>query len=301
MPLSVILNTKNSAATLEQALESVKFADEIVIVDMHSTDETVQIAKKYTDKVFEFDDVGYVEPARNFAINKASHDWIFILDADEEVPPKLQKLIETIVASPNAETLPDCYYIPRKNIIFNRWIAQTGWWPDYVMRFFRKGYVQWSDELHAVPVTKGQVKELPAQEDIAIIHHNYQSVDQFVARLNRYTSIQAKESEATEITTADVVEQFSGELFRRLFAQKGLSEGLHGVSLSFLQSFSELVKLLKQWEAQGFTETRQDQLQTILALKQFQKELNYWMADWQIHHTSGLAKLYWRLRRKLLV
>jgi glycosyltransferase involved in cell wall biosynthesis len=300
MPLTVVINTKNSAQTLERTLESVKFADEIVVVDMHSGDDTVKVAQKYTDKIFEFDDVGYVEPARNFAINKATHEWILLVDADEEIPQKLRKLIESMCAAEDQSSLPDCVYIPRKNIIFNKWIRRTGWWPDMVLRFFRKGHLEWSDELHAVPVTKGQVKELPHDEDLAIIHHNYQTVEQFITRLNRYTTIQAEEKNSQTISTAAIVHQFSDELLRRLFAQKGIDEGMHGVGLSFLQTFSETVRTLKVWENQGFGETDRDQLKTIAAFRQFQRELNYWIADWHTHHTTGLVKVYWRLRRKLL-
>lgn len=297
--LSIIINTKNSATTLERTLNSVAFADEIVVVDMHSTDHTVQVAEKYTDKIFQFDDVGYVEPARNFAISKATHDWIFIIDADEEVSPKLRKLIEGVVEN-NANSMPDCFYIPRKNIIFNKWIKKTGWWPDMVLRFFRKGHVEWSNELHAVPVTKGQVKELPHDEELAIIHHNYQAVEQFVARLNRYSSIQAKEHSTDKVDTTAVIHQFSDELLRRLFAQKGIDEGMHGVGLSLLQTFSETARTLKVWELQGFEVTGKDELQTIQALRQFQRELNYWIADWQVQHSRGLSQLIWRVRRKLL-
>jgi glycosyltransferase involved in cell wall biosynthesis len=303
MSLSVIINTKNVAKTLERTLKSVTFADEIVVVDMHSTDTTVEIAKKYTDNVFEFEDKGYVEPARNFAIQKATQDWILIVDADEEVPDKLRKTIEAIIHAKEGTVLPDCFYIPRKNIIFDRWIQKTGWWPDYVMRFFRKGCVEWSDELHAIPITRGEVKELPAQEDLALIHHNYQSVEQFVTRLNRYSSIQAKEligDHHHKMSPAQLVHTFSDEFLRRLFAQQGIDEGIHGTGLSFLQTFSELTKDLKIWEGRDFPEMAVDSRETIEALRQFQCDLNYWIADWHVQHSRGLSALIWRIRRKLL-
>jgi glycosyltransferase involved in cell wall biosynthesis len=304
MPLSVVINTKNVAKTLERTLKSVEFADEIVVVDMHSTDDTVEIAKKYTDKVFEFEDRGYVEPARNFAIQQATQDWILIVDADEEVSAKLRQAVKAIISAKEGTSLPDCFYLPRKNIIFGSWIRKTGWWPDYVMRFFRKGAVEWSDELHAVPITRGVVKELPANEDLALIHHNYQSVDQFVSRLNRYTSIQAKElihdHKQGELDPAHVVRQFSDEFFRRFFAQQGIDEGMHGTGLSFLQTFSEVVRTLKVWELQGFPEMAVNPEETMTSLKQFRRELNYWIADWHVQHAKGISALVWRIRRKLL-
>jgi glycosyltransferase involved in cell wall biosynthesis len=144
--LSVVINTKNSSATLEKALGSVRsFADEIVVMDMQSTDNTLEIAKKYDCQVYSHKDVGYVEPARNAAIAKAKGEWIFILDADEEAPDKLKDLVSEL-----STTTTDSYFVPRSNIIFGR-AVNTGWWPDYILRLFRKDHVTWSDELHAVP------------------------------------------------------------------------------------------------------------------------------------------------------
>lgn len=304
MPLSVVINTKNVAATLERTLQSVEFADEIIIVDMQSRDETLEIAREYTDQILDFTDVGFVEPARNFAISQASHEWILVVDADEEIGPKLRQVITNIVQEKNQDSLPDCFYLPRKNIIFGKWIKKTGWWPDHVLRLFRKNYVEWSDEIHSIPITKGEVKELPAQEDLAIIHHNYQSVDQFISRLNRYTSIQAEQRLATtaqqQITADEVLKRFNNEFLRRLFAQHGIDEGVHGTSLSLLQGMSEAVMMMKVWEEQGFPEVATNQSKLQQSLRQSIKELNYWLANWQVGHTSGLTQLYWRVRRKLM-
>ncbi|MBU1967135.1 glycosyltransferase family 2 protein [Patescibacteria group bacterium] len=302
MLLSVIISTKNHADIIERALESVKFADEIVVVDMYSNDETVKIAQKYTDKVFQHKDYGYVEPVRNFSISKTIGDWILIIDADEEVSQGLKKAIQSIVKAPEQTDLPDCFYLPRKNIIFDKWIERTGWWPDYQLRFFRKGHVEWSDQIHSVPTTKGEVKEFPAQEKFALIHHNYQSISQFIERLDRYSTIQAQEKKDDKsLNSADILKEFHDSFLRRLFAGKGIQEGIHGVILAILQSTADAVIKMKSWENQGFSQENHQATAVIKSLEQYKKELAYWIADFQISDSHGLKKVLWRLRRKLMV
>lgn len=300
MSLSVVINTKNSAATLGLTLKSIKdLADEIVVVDMQSTDDTKVLAQKYTDKVFDHPDVGYVEPARNYAIQKATQAWVLIVDADEEVPEALKLLIKRITQGMNEA---DCYYLPRKNVIFKKWIAHTGWWPDYVLRLFKRGAVSWANEIHSIPITTGNVKELPAQEEIAIVHHNYQNVSQYVSRLNRYTSIEAKDT-PTSLQKNTLFRTFGNQFFTRYFDQKGYQDQQHGLALSLLQSFYEVITSLKVWELSEFTEDTKTKnpLSTINDLRQFQRDLNYWIADYYVTHSRGLANLGWRLRRKFKI
>jgi len=304
--LSVVINTKNVEKTLEKTLKSVKFADEIVIVDMMSRDKTIEIASKYTENIFSYKDVGYVEPARNFAISKASGKWILIVDADEEVPVALKKVLEKIIKEDEQEAkIADCYYIPRKNLIFDKWIKDTGWWPDMVLRFFKKGFVEWSDEIHSIPITKGNVRELSAVEEIALVHHNYQHVSQFIERMNRYTDIQAKDFNTKvegEITSKAIFKKFYSEILSRFFAQRGVNDGVHGLSLSLLQGLSEAVVAMKTWETKGFKQTdRGDEEDLIEEVYNFKKELSYWLANWKVENNTGLKKVVWRIRRKLYI
>jgi glycosyltransferase involved in cell wall biosynthesis len=302
MSFSVIITTKDHQSIIERALKSVSFADEIVVIDLESSDDTVKIAKKYTDKIYQHKNMGYVEPVRNFSISKAKGDWILIIDADEEVPPELKKVIQSIVNAKDQDKLPDCFYIPRKNIIFDKWIQKTGWWPDYQLRFFKKGQVEWSDQIHSVPITRGEVKEFPAQEKFALLHHNYQKISQFIDRFNRYSSIQAQERKSDkQIESSELIEEFTSSFLRRLFAQEGLEEGSHGVSLSILQSVSDAAMKMKIWEEQGFPDKKHDQGKALKTLFQFKKELTYWLADAQLKRARGWKKIIWRLRRKLMV
>ena len=122
MKISVVINTLNEVKNLPRAVASVKdLASEIVVTDMGSTDGTIEVARKLGAKVFSHKKLNYVEPARNFAVGKAQGPWILILDADEEIPQSLVKKIKQIVGAPEA----DYYRLPRKNIIFGKWIEHT--------------------------------------------------------------------------------------------------------------------------------------------------------------------------------
>ncbi len=297
--LSAVINTKNASDTLNDCLKSVEFADEIIVVDMQSNDDTKKIAAQYTDNIFDHEDVGYVEPARNFAIDKAQGEWILIVDADEIIPHSLKDhILELIAQGPNNEI--DCYKIPRKNIIFKRWIDSTGWWPDYQVRLFKKGTVNWSEKIHGQPEIKGNITELPAAEKFAIFHQHYTSVHQFVERLNRYTDHQAdQQAENTQLTTASLANSFFSEFFSRFFHHEGNSLGAHGLSLSLLQASYELIVKMKIWEKKNFKPLAPDNQQLINSLKVISSDFQYWIADWQVKNSTGLNKIYWRVRRKL--
>lgn len=296
--LSAVINTKNAATTLKKTLESVKFADEIIVVDMHSTDDTRKIAQKYTEKIFLHKDLKYADPARNFAINKASGDWILVIDADEIVSSQLKKYIKKILEQ---EKTADIYLIPRKNIIFGQNMKHTGWWPDYHPRFFKKGQISWPSGVHQHPVLSGKVQKLPEKESLALIHHNYQDVASYFDRLNVYTQIKAKEATSgfgETVTPVGMIQTFFDEFFKRFFVLSGYKDQVVGIGLSFLQAAYELTVKLKIWELQGKPENKQTSQEIISALEITRNHLNYWLADWKVKHSAGLSNIYWRIRRK---
>lgn len=298
LKLSVVIHTKNAGATLKATLESVKFADEIIVVDMHSRDQTLKIAKRYTKKVFQHEDLGYADPARNFGLSKAGSPWILVLDADEQLTPELQTIITETISLANAA---DVYYLPRKNLVFDKWLLKTGWWPDYQPRLFKKGMVSWQVGVHRLPDIKGNTEYFPAEERYALVHNNYESLEQFLAKLNTYTSLQAKERAAqtpqTVFSAEQLMETFAGEFAKRSLALDGVEDGLHGVSLSLLQAMYEATIYLKQWQASGFHQTSPEDFGQLL--NKFQSIWRYWWADYQVRHTNGWENLYWRLRRRL--
>jgi (heptosyl)LPS beta-1,4-glucosyltransferase len=304
MSLTTIIHTKNAEKTLKAALESVKsISDELIIIDMESSDETIKIAKKYTETVFTHPDLGYADPARNFGLAKAKHDWILVLDADEELHSQLARFItEVVTGQVDSSLQADAYYLPRKNILFDKWIEHSGWWPDHQMRLFKRGKVKWRLGVHRLPDVEGTCLTLPAAEKYALIHHNYQTIEQYIERMNRYTEITAQETGASPktLTSNRVVHAFGDEFFRRFFAEQGINDGVHGLSLSLLQAGYELVVQLKIWQRQGFPQ-KSEPTASITALRAFNRDLAYWLADWQIQQTTGLANVFWRIRRRFKI
>ena len=292
--ISVVINTLNEEKNLPRALASVKsFADEIIVVDMKSDDKTVEIVKKAGAKVYQHKRMGYVEPARNYAISKATGDWILILDADEQAPKTLIKELKKIVQKPKA----DFYRLPRKNIIFGKWIKHSRWWPDYNIRFFRKGFVSWSEIIHSVPTTQGKGLDLQAREDLAIIHHHYDSIEQFVERMNRYTTEHAKQrSRDGRFRWRDLIKKPAEEFLSRYFSGEGYKDGVHGLALASLQAFSELVLYLKIWQKKGFEKEKTEIKEVVAAMKEIEADVHYWQANILLKSGGGIIQ---RVKRKL--
>jgi (heptosyl)LPS beta-1,4-glucosyltransferase len=295
--ISVVINTLNEEANLPRAIASVKsFADEIVVVDMESTDKTAEMAKSLGAKVFTHKKTGYVEPARNFAVSKAVNPWVMILDADEEVPDKLAQKIIQIIKNPKS----DYFRIPRKNIIFGKWMKHSRWWPDYNIRLFKKGTVSWNEIIHAVPMTQGSGGEIEAKEEFAIIHHNYDSIEQYLDRMNRYSSQHAalKVKEGCKFFWKDLIIKPSNEFLSRYFFGEGYKDGLHGLALSLLQAFSELTVYLKIWQKEKFTDQNPKLSEVISVIREEEKNLHYWESDALFKESGNLSD---RIRRKFKI
>ncbi|EKD89957.1 MAG: glycosyl transferase family protein [uncultured bacterium] len=275
LKISVVINTLNNEKDIKRALESVKWADEVVVCDMHSEDQTSEIVRKMGVKMVFHKRLEYVEPARNFAVSKASGDWVLIIDPDEEVQASLaEKLMQV------ANNMKQISYLrlPRKNIIFGKWMKASMWWPDYNIRFFKKGEVEWTDKIHRQPKASDEGLDLPADEKFAIIHYHYESVSQYLERMFRYTGVQADELKKSGCVfdPKDLIRKPLGEFLGRFFANKGFEDGLHGLSLSLLQAFSEFVVILRLWELSGFKSQEIDLRQLKEIGRQSGEEIDYW-------------------------
>lgn len=273
--ISVVINTLNEEKYIARVIKSVSWADEVLVCDMNSDDKTVKTAKSLGAKILTHKRLEYVEPARNFAISKALGDWMLVLDPDEEIPASLADRLKQIALKMNQINY---VRIPRKNIIFNKWMKNTGWWPDYNIRFFRKGKVKWTDKIHRPPEALGEGIDLEASEKYAIVHHHYESIDQFLERMSRYTKIQSEElvKKGYVFDWKDLIKKPLEEFLSRFFANKGFKDGFHGLSLSLLQAFSQFVLILKVWEMQGFksSEILSGELKELS--DQSAREINYW-------------------------
>lgn len=290
--ISAVINTLNEERNIRRAIESIKWVDEIIVCDMHSDDQTIKIAKGLGAKIILHKRSRYVEPARNFAISKASGEWILILDADEEMTGSLKMRLVEIA---NKMDQIDYVRIPRKNLIFGKWMQESQWWPDLNVRFFKKGKVSWGDKIHRPPKVSGLGLDLPSEERWAIVHHNYQSVSQFLERMDQYTTIQAEEldREGYKFRWIDLLEKPLNEFLSRFFANQGYKDGLHGLALSMLQAYSFMIVYLKLWEKSEFKQ--QD-----ITIDEFDKErvksaqaFEYWIK----HSKSNSGKFTKFLQR----
>lgn len=293
--LSVIVHTKNSAETLSACLSSVKnIADELIIMDMGSTDNTLKIARQFKAQILDHPDVGYADPARNKALQAANKDWILVVDSDEEIPPTLAEKIKELI---NQESDTVAYAFPRRNLIFNKW-AQSGWWPDYQRRLFKRGHVNWPPELHGLPQVDGHLTKLAADEKLAIIHHNYQTIDDFIDRAQRYSTIAAKEMKSgNRKSQPSLISAWLEEFTRRWFVDKAYEQNHYGQTLAWLQSSFEALALAKYWESLEFKQsTKLPKLSAQLA--NAARSAKYWEADLACQNAVGLSKIYWRLRRR---
>jgi glycosyltransferase involved in cell wall biosynthesis len=183
MNFSVVLIVRNEASTIEGCLKSVKnFSDDIIVIDGFSTDDTVKIAKKYTNKFFFVKPKGYTEPFREFGVSKAKHEWILNLDADERITQELKKEIR----QKTEEGEFDAFYIPRKNFFLGHWIKLS--YPDYQLRLYKKGAVRFTPDIHAGlhPVKKaGKIRN-------ALLHYSFRSWKQLEERRDRTSTIEAE-------------------------------------------------------------------------------------------------------------
>ncbi|MCW3074110.1 MAG: glycosyl transferase family protein [Flaviaesturariibacter sp.] len=249
--ISLVINTKNEEAFIEDCILSAKnIVDEIVVVDMHSTDKTVEIAKGLGAVIFYFDDCSYVEPARNFAIQKASNQWVLLLDADERLTPQLSQLLATIAG----ENKYDSVKIPRKNIHFGKWTKHTGWWPDHQLRFFQRSKVNWGSQIHNVPEFPDNYFTIPAKEDLSILHYNFRSIDQLVAKITEYTRHENNLTLEKVAQAENFINYFEGEFNNRFFLEKGYKDGFHGFMLSKFMEFYRFLEVARLWEKNNYQE-----------------------------------------------
>jgi len=277
--ISAVINVRNEADDLSKCLRSLRdFANEIIVVDMHSTDASVSIAQTLGAKVFSFRPMKHVEPARNFALSKATGRWIILLDPDEYLSKTLKRELKRITT----RTDIDFVRIPRKNLILGKWFRHSNWWPNYLIRFFRRGQVNWNKEIHSQPTTKGNGLTLLDSEKLAIRHHNYRSINQFVSRALRYSAIQADELFASEykLKTSDFVLKPVQEFNSRFFASEGYKDGIHGLIFSVLQAFAIALIYIKLWERQGASEKIVAKDSFVSASQETVYEYSYWFTKY---------------------
>ncbi len=250
--ISVVLVNFNEAEKLKRCLKSLdNFAGEIVVLDLGSKDQSIEICRQSGVSVFKHRFVSYVEQVRNEAVSKAQGEWILVLDPDEVVSEKLKERLKEIVLQDRYQAVN----IPRKNVFFGYWIAHSNWWPDKHVRFFKKGSVSWDGKIHKYPKVSGRVLNLETKENLAIVHFGYNSAAEFIARQNRYSSIEAENLYATGVRFSwfNFFWKPSREFLVRFLRHAGFLDGIYGFMLTFLMMIYQLQVMIKLWELENQT------------------------------------------------
>lgn len=243
--LSAVIITLNEEQDLPRCLKSLGFVDEIVVVDSGSSDKTVEIAKKYGAKVFKHKFDNYASQ-KNFAANKATGDWLFSIDADEEVPSELAR--EMLSASSDKQSTISAYSMPRKNIIFGKFIRYTRWQPelDRQVWLWKKGFGRWTGKVHEQLQIEGETAKLKQGK----IHYQVKNVAAFIKKLNRYSELEAdkKINNGESFSIIKLLMMPVYNFLVRYFYRLGFLDGLHGFVLSYLMAFYHFQVWAKIWE-----------------------------------------------------
>ncbi|MBP7966799.1 glycosyltransferase family 2 protein [Candidatus Woesebacteria bacterium] len=292
--ISAILVVKDNPIHLAESIQSLDFVDEIVIVDIGINDDAKKILSQYDNVKVQHikEQILYVEQIREKSKEFATHEHVIFLDPDEIIASALK---EEIVKNMN-----NCDYIsiPRKNIIFGKWIEHSRWWPDYQIRFFKKDSLVWPSRLHAQPEVKGKEYKIEAIEEKAIIHYNYETVDEYLSKMIRYAKAEAKEyiHKNSELTLTISFKKGLQEFISRYFAEKGYKDGMHGTVLAFLQMFYCLLVYFFYWE-QNKNTVSQNHIQATEITNHFKQTLyesTYWIEK------EKLGSQTERIRNKVL-
>lgn len=245
--ISAVIVNFNESVNLERCLKSLKdFADEIVILDLGSTDSSISVCKKYNAKVFHHDFVPFVEKVRNEAVLKARGEWILVLDPDEAISNTLKDKLKQVAGDDKFQAVN----IPRKNIFFGRWIVHTNWWPDRHVRFFRKGHVRWENSIHKYPQVSGKVLDLEDKESLAITHDGYDSIRDFLDRQNRYSDIEAQNlyENGKRFSWLMFFWRPAREFSVRYIRHAGFLDSFYGLALTILMMIYQMQVVIKLWE-----------------------------------------------------
>ena len=227
MRLSVIIIALNQEANIGPCLQSVRFADEIVVVDTGSTDRTVELAQAAGARVVATAWQGFAG-TKNFALDQARGDWVFSLDTDERVSAALQTEILAVV---QADGPLNGYRVPRKNYFGGRWIRHLGWYPDYTLRLWRREQGRFRDrEVHEEVEVEGKVGLLQTPLD----HYSYHNLEEYAARQDRYARLAAREmfKQGRRPRPGELWWRPFFTFLRLYFLKKGFLEGALGLALA---------------------------------------------------------------------
>ncbi len=244
LKLSVFVLTYNEKDKITDCLESVKWADEVVVLDSFSTDGTVEICRKYTNKIVQKKFEGFGK-LRNDAIAECSNDWVLSIDSDERCTEELKnEVLGLLEKGPDA----DAYYVPRKSHFMGKWIRHCGWYPDYRQpQFFNRKKMKYTEQLvHETFELNGTLSRLKGHA----LEFPFLNLDQYLRKMERYSALRAEEMSASgkKFKAHNVIINPLAMFFRMYIAKRGFLDGVHGLVLSSLYAYYTALKYIKLWE-----------------------------------------------------
>jgi glycosyltransferase involved in cell wall biosynthesis len=240
--LSVAIITFNEENYIRDALESVKWADEIVVVDSLSTDQTVTICQTYTPHVYQIPWQGHVRQ-KQLATDKTTHDWVLSLDADERISPELAVEIQHVLSGKPAYM---GYYMPRQTYYLGDWVRYCGWYPDEKLRLFYKPVSRWAGKNpHDRVEVQGNTQHLRH----ALYHYSYENITDHITKLNNYSSIAAAQKKSV-VSGSGILARTILVFLKKYLLKQGFREGTRGVIICLLAAFTVALKYAKLWERQ---------------------------------------------------
>jgi glycosyltransferase involved in cell wall biosynthesis len=243
--LSVTIITRHEEAQIGDCLESVRWVDEIIVVDTGSTDRTLEICHKYTPHVYSRPWAGYA-PTKNAALDLATGDWILSLDADERVSAGLRAEIAALQQQPMA-TLADGYAMPRRNYLWGRWLRYGGLYPDYQVRLFKRGKGGFTARrVHESVAIDGRVEHLHHPVD----HYSYQGLNDIIQRFDRYSELAALDlrDQGQPFRATALIMRPIGRFLRNYVVKQGFRDGIPGLIMAVSYAYSVFAREAKLWE-----------------------------------------------------
>ena len=240
-PLSVAIITKNEENNIRSCLQSVSFAGQIVIVDSGSSDATLAIANEFGCDIYQEKWMGFGRQ-KQMAIDRCRQPWVLVLDADERIPPETSEIMQQIVTSPNPKAAG--FFFPRKNYFQGRWIRHAGWWPDPVLRLFRRKAGRMTDAaVHEAVEVQGQTEHL----SVFIEHYTDSRLEKILQKIDKYSTLGAQEA-----FLAGKISSPQGAFFRAAFTffqdyflRLGILDGRQGLTLAVTDSINKFFKYAK--------------------------------------------------------
>lgn len=245
MKISASIIVYNEEENIAEVCETVSWADEIVVVDSDSKDKTAEIARKFTDKVFNREFRGYKDK-HEFADAQTTGDWIFWIDADERVTPELLKSIEDL-RTRAPESLPDGFRIARKTWYLDRWIKYSGWYPDYQMRLYRKNASFWDGvSPHETARVKGKIEVLPGE----LLHYTKRNLSEHHRVADSYSTLAAEYhfKNGRTVGAAGLFFYPIAAFLRTYLFKKGFLDGVPGLIIAMQTAYGVFLKYAKIWE-----------------------------------------------------